>query len=117
MNKPRPPRRGELYWTLFEPARGVEQTGRRPSLVVQNDLGNEFAPYIVVAALTTATQRKPYPFVVPVLAGEGNLTDDSYIICAQLLTVDKSRLEQRIGALSRETMERVDAALRYELAL
>jgi mRNA interferase MazF len=95
----------------------VEQAGRRPALVVQNDLGNEYAPYTVVAAITTTPQRKPYPFVVYVPAGEGNLPQDSYVICAQLLTADKSRLEQRIGALSAETMERVDTALRYELSL
>lgn len=111
------PRRGELYWILFEPARGVEQSGRRPALVIQNDLGNEYAPYTVVAALTTTPIRKAFPFVVPIPEGEGNLSRISSVNCAQLLTVDKSRLESRIGTLSPETMSLVDAALRYQLDL
>lgn len=111
------PRRGDVYWVLFDPPRGVEQAGLRPALVVQNDLGNDFAPYTIVAALTTSRPKKPYPFMVAVPEGEGNLPRESYVNCAQILTVDKSRLDRRIGSLGPDTMERVDSALRYQLSL
>lgn len=111
------PLRGDVYWVVFEPARGTEQAGRRPALIIQNDVGNQFAPYTVVAAITSAPLRKPYPFTVALAAGAGGLWRDGYVNCAQILTIDQSRLESRIGRLDAETMRRVDTALRYELAV
>lgn len=111
------PRRGDLYWVDFTPARGVEQSGQRPALVVQNDRGNQFSAYTVVAAVSSAPLPRVYPFTVPLAAGEGNLPRAGHVNCAQLLTLDHGRLQRRIGALSPERMHDVDAALRYELDL
>jgi len=111
------PRRGEIYWVDYEPARGSEQGGRRPALIVQNDRGNNSSPCTVVAAISSATIAKPYPFVVPVAAGEGGLSHGGHVNCSQLRTVDQSRLERRLGRLSADRMREVAAALKYELAL
>ena len=35
------PRRGEVWLVNWNPARGSEQAGKRPALVIQNDIGNE----------------------------------------------------------------------------
>jgi mRNA interferase MazF len=113
----RKPRRGELYWVDFDPARGVEQGSRRPAVVVQNDRGNEHSAYTVVAAISSAPLPRVYPFTVPLAAGDGNLPRAGHVNCAQLLTLDQSRLQGRIGVLSAEAMRHVDAALRYELDL
>src|ERR1051326_6990731 len=55
------PKRGEIYWVDFEPARSVEQGGRRPALVVQNDRGNQNSNYTVVAAISSAPLPRVYP--------------------------------------------------------
>jgi mRNA interferase MazF len=106
-----------LYWVEFDPARGVEQRGRRPALVIQNDRGNQHSAYTVVAAISSAPLPRTYPFTVPLAAGEGNLPRAGHVNCAQLLTIDQGRLQSRLGALSPERMVEVDAALRYELDL
>jgi mRNA interferase MazF len=111
------PRRGEVYWLDFEPARGVEQRGRRPGLIVQNDRGNEHASYTVVAALSTAPLARTFPFTVQYEAGEANLPRAGHINCSQLLTIDQSRLDGLIGSFDVDRMLEVDRALRYELDL
>lgn len=111
------PQRGEIYWVNFNPARGTEQAGRRPALIIQNDRGNQFSPYTVVVAISSALLPKVYPFTVELQQGEGNLPRNGHVNCAQLLTLDQTRLEERIGELSREIMKKEDAALRYELDL
>lgn len=111
------PRRGEIYWVSFDPARGVEQAGRRPALVIQNDRGNQHSSYTVVATISSASLPRTYPFTVPLARGQGNLPRAGHVNCAHLLTIDQSRLESRIGMLSPESMRQVDAALRYELDL
>ena len=111
------PKRGEIYWIDFNPARGVEQAGKRPALVVQNDRGNQFSSYTVVVAISSAPLPRVYPFTVPLAVGDGNLPRAGHINCAQMLTVDTGRLEGLIGVLSADKMREVDAALRYELSL
>ncbi len=111
------PRRGEVYWVNFDPARGVEQAGRRPAVVVQNNRGNEFSSYTVVAAISSAPLPRVYPFTVPLDQGTAGLPRAGHVNCAQLLTIDRSRLEHRIGILPDDVLRQVDAALRYELDL
>lgn len=111
------PKRGEIYWVDFHPARGVEQKGRRPALVVQNDTGNAMAPYTVVVAVTTTPIHKPYPFMVALAAGEGGLREASVVNCSQILTIDQARLGGRLGQVDEVRMRQVDEALRYQLAL
>jgi mRNA interferase MazF len=111
------PRRGEIYWVDFDPGRGVEQRGRRPALVVQNDKGNLFSSSTVVAAVSSAPLPRVYPFTIELQAGEANLPLASHVNCSQLLTIDQSRLERFIGSLDDQRMQEVDGALRYELDL
>lgn len=63
-------RRGEIYWVEVDPAKGSEQGGMRPALVVQHDLGNQYSPTTVVAAITRTIPPRPYPFVVVVRPDE-----------------------------------------------
>lgn len=117
-----PVRRGEIYWVDWNPARGSEQAGRRPALVVSNDIANEHAPVVVLAALTTRRPSRPYPFLVEVSATETGLARDGTVNCLQLLTVDKERLlpagnPRPAGRLAAGRMADIDQALKASLAL
>ena len=37
-------RRGEIYWLQLAEGIGSEQAGRRPAIVIQNDIGNRSSP-------------------------------------------------------------------------
>ncbi|NDD29632.1 MAG: type II toxin-antitoxin system PemK/MazF family toxin [Proteobacteria bacterium] len=110
-------KRGEIYWVDFNPARGTEQAGTRPALVVQNDRGNTWSSYTVVAAISSAPLPRVYPFTVPLEQGEGGLPQAGHVNCAQVFTIDQSRLLRRSGALDAVRMKQVDTALRYQLEL
>ena len=111
------PKRGELYWLDWSPARGSEQAGRRPALIVSNDAGNRSSGTVIVAAVTS-TFRRPYPFHVLVPETEQTgLRQESVVRCEQLVAVSKERLERRLGALPADLVGRVDDALRVALAL
>jgi len=109
-------KRGEIYWVDWSPGRGSEQSGLRPALVVQNDVGNKFSPTTIVAALTTAVE-KPYPFLVKVTAKESGLPKDSTVNLAVILTVDKTRLRNKCGELSEAKMLEVNEAIKASLGL
>jgi mRNA interferase MazF len=48
---------------------------------------------------------------------ENGLTNETDVKCEQLLTIEKSRLLRRRGAISDEEMRQVDTALRLSLNL
>jgi mRNA interferase MazF len=48
---------------------------------------------------------------------ENGLVHDTDVKCEQLLTIEKTRLLRRRGAISDEEMRRVDTALRLSLDL
>jgi len=107
------PRRGEVWMVNFHPSRGSEQRGIRPALVIQNNVGNEYAATTIVAAITTTL--KIYPVTVPLKKGEGGLKQASMINLAQILTIDKSRLRRRVGMLLPERIDMVNAAIQVSL--
>jgi mRNA interferase MazF len=99
----------------FSPGRGSEQRGLRPALVLQNDVGNRYAATTIVAAITSTV--KIYPVTVVLKKGEGGVGQPSMINLAQILTVDKARLRERLVALSPERTAQVDEAMRISLGL
>ena len=107
------PRRGEIWMVNFSTGRGSEQEGTRPALVIQNDVGNRYAATTIVAAITSTI--KIYPVTVPLKKGEGGLSRSSMVNLAQLLTVDRARLQRRVGMLSEERLALVDDAIRVSL--
>ena len=109
-------RRGDIFTVDFEPMRGHEQGKVRPALVIQNNVGNQYSPTIIVAAITSG-QRARYDVNVVIKAPEGGLVRDSLVLLNQIRTVDKSRLGRYWGHISEESMTRVDEALRVSLGL
>lgn len=110
-------RRGQIYYAKLDPIVGHEQGGRRPVLIIQNDIGNRFAPTVIIAALTTSLPDKAYPTEVRVPAGAGGLPKASAIRLDQIRTLDKRRLEQYIGQLDKAAMRQVDRAIETSLGL
>ena len=109
-------KRGELYSVDWNPSRGSEQAGTRPALIIQNDIGNEHSPTTIVASCSAATER-PFPFLVPITSLESGLPKDCNINLSSIMTIDKSRLRDKCGELSKEKMGEVDKALQISLEL
>lgn len=106
-----------IYMTLdFSPGRGSEQTGVRPTLVIQNNLGNQYSSTTIVAA-GTSRQKKKYPFHVEFTAAESGLERDGTVLLEQLPTLDQGRLRQRRGRPPPDRTEEVNEALKQSLAL
>ena len=112
-----PIRRGDLFWVDLNPINGSEQAGRRPVVVIQNDVGNEVAPTVIVAPLTTKSFTKRYPINVHVPLGVAGLKAHSTMLLSQIRTLDKTRLDRKIGHLPPSDLKQVDEAIRISLGL
>lgn len=102
-------RRGEIWWaTLPIPA------GRRPVVLVSRNLAYRVRAKVSVIEVTT--RERGLETEVPLGAREG-LSKTCWGNADNIATIDKTWLDERIGALGREKMERLDRALGLALGL
>jgi len=123
-NRPRPekkviafPRRGEIYLVGFDPTVGHEIQKIRPAVVIQNDISNQYSPITIVAAISSQFSDPPFPREVVIEPEESGLPKRSAVIVNQIRSVDRLRLQERLGRLSRPSMERLDEAIKISLGL
>lgn len=110
-------KRGGIFYVNLNPSKDSEQAGRRPVLVIQNDIGNEKSPTVIIAPLTTKKYSKEYPTNVNIKKGVANLKNDSTILMSQIRTLDKKRLEEKVGHLPMDLINEVDEAIKISLGL
>ena len=97
------PRKGELIALTFDPQSGHEQRGRRPALVVSNDMFNRHTGLCIACPITNT--RRNYPFHVAIPAGEGVT---GFIMVEQVKSIDfRSRKARRLGKAPAEILEEV----------
>lgn len=97
--------RGDIRWAELNPVRGREQAGRRPILVLSQDVFNERSGTIIGVALTSQEPRAGFPLTLESKAA--GLTKRSWIKISQIRTLSVGRLGQRIGRASEEELARV----------
>jgi len=107
-------KRGDIRWAELCGPSGGEPV-RKPVLVVQNDVGNEFSPLVIVACITSTLIGRDYAVNVR-LPGK-TMPQPAEVRLNQLLTVAGKRLGDKIASLPADTMARVDEALRVSLGL
>lgn len=110
-------RRGDVFYAQLNPVIGSEQGGVRPVLIVQNDIGNQYSPTTIVAAITSQIMKAKLPTHVEISADKSGLEKDSVILAEQIRTIDKSRLKQKIVSLDEDMMEKVNTAIEISLGL
>ena len=110
-------KRGYLYYADLSPVVGSEQGGVRPVLIIQNDIGNKYSPTVIVAAITSQSNKAKLHTHIEISAHEYGLNKDSVILLEQIRTIDKKRLREKIGCLDKNMMLKVDNSLQISLGL
>lgn len=108
-------KRGDLIFINSDPFVGSEQSGERPAVVIQNDIGNKHSPTVIIAPITSKNKKTNMPTHVQLTTKE--LEKNSMVLLEQIKTVDKSRICSHIGTLSDEEMKQIDKALRISLGM
>ena len=105
------PRKGDFVVVTFNPQFGHEQRGRRPALVISNDLFNKHTGLCIACPITNT--KRDYPFHVAI-------TDDQdvtgFVMVEQVKSLDfRARKVKRIGkapdSILQETLSLLDACI------
>lgn len=106
-------KRGNVYLADLNPTVGSEQSGIRPVIVVQNDIGNKYSPTVIVVAVTSRLEKKSLPTHVKL---ENECFErNSMALLEQVRTIDKKRLLEYVGYVSDNEMSNISRALSVSL--
>lgn len=101
--------RGEIFWADLDPAKGHEQAGQRPILVLSHDVFNERSGTVIAVAVTSKEPRAGFPLTVEL--DSARLPKQSWVKVSQIHTLSTERLRKRLGRVSPEELQRVLAGL------
>ncbi len=105
---------GDIYWLDFGEPEGSEPGYRHPFVVIQNDAFNKSKiSTAVVCALTSNLKLAAAPGNILVKKGEANLPKASVVNISQVMTVDKSDLQEKIGQLTKKRVEEIVSGFEY----
>lgn len=112
-------RRGEIYFVKLGPARGREQAGERPVLVLSIDRINALPLVVTVVPGTDGANIARDHFTnVRVPVEESGLSVETIFLCFQLRSLDAGRFPERAaGEISGAYLERIEDTVRYCLGL
>lgn len=109
--------RGDIYYTKLDNTIGSEQSGVRPVLVVQNNIGNRYSSTVIVVPLTKASEVKLNMPTHYLLKENGNIKYDSIILTEQIRAIDKIRLTEKVDYLRYDIMQEIDKKLMIALGI
>jgi mRNA interferase MazF len=111
-------RKGSIYWIDFSPGKGSEPTGRRPGLVIQNDILNDSKlNTVIVLAITSTMKYGDLPGNVALRKREANLPKRCVVNVTQIKSVDKNGIKEKIGTLSEKRMAEVYEGVKLVMSI
>lgn len=110
-------KRGDVYLAKLDDGVGSEQTGERPVLIIQNDMGNLYSPTTIVAAITTSKSKKALPTHVELPSDKTDLPENSIVMLEQIYTIDKIRLKRFVCHLNDAYIALINNAIRCSIGL
>ncbi len=97
--------RGEVRWAELNPTRGHEQAGRRPVLILSQDVFNKRSGTVIAMALTSQPQKAGFPLTYPL---ESKLLQkESWVKISQIRTLSVERIGRKLGAVEPEQLSEI----------
>ncbi|WP_150541835.1 type II toxin-antitoxin system PemK/MazF family toxin [Clostridium perfringens] len=106
--------RGDIFYADLPDQNGSEQSGVRPVVIIQNNLGNKYGRTLIVAPITSQ-DKKDLPVHSEIY--NNSLEKDSTILLEQVTTIDKNKVKEFVGHLTRNELKKLNIALAISVGL
>ena len=101
-----------LFADLGEAPKGI-QGGKRPVVVIQNDIGNHFSPTILIVPLTKQLKKENLPTHQILYKNQNNgLKVDSTVLGEQIRIISKDVIKYKMGKLNQNEWGKVEEAFK-----
>ena len=109
--------RGMVYWATlprYEQNPNV-QSGRRPVIIVSNNVANCLSNNVTIVPCTTNTEKRPDQPTHYIMSL--NPREDSMVLAEDIITINKNLLENFMGMLDESIMKEIDECIKAALGL
>ncbi len=101
-------KQGDIFRIELVKPKGSEPAYKHPHVVIQSNFFNESnINTVVLCALTSNLKRAICPGNILLRKGESNLPKRSVVNITQVITVNKSDLQEKIGQLSNKRINEI----------
>lgn len=108
-------KKGDVCIVALSPTVGTEINKTRPAVIISNNHMNKLARTVMVMPITTGAYS--YYHWINILPPEGGLLASSQIVTDQIRTIDKQRIQKRIGKITAKTLLLIEQAIKNNFAL
>lgn len=109
--------RNEVWLVDLSDNKGSEQGGLRPALVVQNELGNKFAPTTIVCPLTSKTKNNISTHLT-LTPEDCGIQKPSTVLFEQIRVIDKTRAKKKLGEVTnKEIIQEINNKILLSLGM
>ena len=102
-------KRGEIYLVNLGNQKGSIQSGKRPVIVISNNMNNKYSPIVNVLPITSKTKNN-----IPVhvrIGTESGLIKESTILVEQNIPINKDQFLKYVGKCNKYKMYEIEKAL------
>ena len=97
--------RGDIVWANLDPTEGNEQSGKRPVLVLSQNIFNERSGTVIAVALTSQEPRAGFPLTLKL--SDPKLPKRSWAKISQIRTLSTKRLGAKLGKASNDELGQI----------
>ncbi len=109
-------KKGSIHWVDFLNSEAAGNDGRRPGLIMQNDILNDSnLNTVIILALTPTMKFGELPGNVVLRKGEAGLNKKCVVNVTQIKSIDKNNIKEKIGSLSKGKIAEVEEGLKLAL--
>jgi len=94
-----------VVWADLNPVLGSEQGGRRPVVVISDDVFNSRSGTVIALAITSQPQRAGFPLTLSLSSVA--LPKPSWVKISQIRTLAVQRIGKKIGQVSPEELDQL----------
>ena len=109
-------KRGSIFNVELGKRGGSVQSGVRPVLIIQNDVGNKFSTTVIGIPLTSKRAKRKLP-THKNLKNYNDLIEDSTVLAEQIVTFDKKQIINYICNIREEDLKDINKKIAISLAL
>ena len=102
-------RRGEIYLVNLGNQKGSIQSGKRPVIVISNNMNNKYSPTVNVLPITSKTKNN-----IPVhvrIGVESGLIEESTVLAEQNIPINKNQIIKYVGRCNKYKMYEIEKAV------
>jgi mRNA interferase MazF len=96
--------RGDVRWADLDPVQGREQAGRRPVVVISEDVFNARSGTVIAMTITSQRQKAGFPLTLALRSVA--LPQESWVKISQVRTLSVRRIA-RLGRVSDAELEQL----------